>query len=348
MSGGGGERTAAAARGAEPDMALVRGFARRIANAAGLLFAVLILNFTLIHIAPGDPAEVIAGEMGGATEEMLRDIRRAYGLDRPFHEQLGLYLGKVVRGDFGYSFYFDAPVTSLILERLGATLLLVVSALVLAVLVGTVLGVVAAQRPQSWLSHLVTVLALAGYCAPVFWTGILFIIAFASLIPIFPVSGMFDVTNTDPSLTAYALDVLHHLALPVLTLSTIYLAFYSRLARASMLDVLGADYIRTARAKGLRRFAVVYKHALRNAVLPVVTFAGLQFAQLLSGAVLVETVFSWPGLGTLAFDSILRRDSPMLLGILFFSAVVVIVVNLLTDLVYRIIDPRIRDGHDPA
>ena len=325
-------------------MKLIRVLARRAANAAGLLLAVLILNFTLIHIAPGDPAEVIAGEMGGATEEMLSEIRRTYGLDRPFHEQLGLYLGKVARGDLGHSFYFDGPVTGLILERLGATLLLVVTALVLAILLGTFLGVVAAQRPHGWLSHLVTVLALVGYSAPVFWTGIMLLIAFASLVPLFPVSGMYDVTGPDDAWSR-AIDVLHHLVLPVVTLSTIYLAFYSRLARASMLDVLGADYIRTARAKGLGRFVVVYKHALRNAVLPVVTFAGLQFAQLLSGAVLVETVYSWPGLGTLAFDSILRRDSPTLLGILFFSALVVIVVNLLTDLVYRVIDPRIR-GED--
>ena len=328
-------------------MNLLRVVARRAANAAGLLLAVLILNFALIHLAPGDPAEVIAGEMGGATEEMLRDIRRTYGLDRPFHEQLGLYLGKVARGDLGHSFYFDGPVTGLILERLGATLLLVVTALVLAILLGTFLGVVAAQRPHGWLSHLVTVLALVGYSAPVFWTGIMLLIGFASLIPLFPVSGMYDVTAPSDTLSR-TLDILHHLVLPVVTLSTIYLAFYSRLARASMLDVLGADYIRTARAKGLSRFVVVYKHALRNAVLPVVTFAGLQFAQLLSGAVLVETVYSWPGLGTLAFDSILRRDSPTLLGILFFSALVVIVINLLTDLLYRLIDPRIRGGDGSA
>ena len=144
-----------------------------------------------------------------------------------------------------------------------------------------------------------------------------------------------------PDALAYAFDVARHMVLPVLTLATIYLAFYSRLARSSMLDVLGADYIRTARAKGLSSFLVVYKHALRNAVLPVVTYAGLQFAQVISGAVLVETVFAWPGLGTLAFESILRRDSPTLLGILFFSAVMVVVVNILTDLAYRLVDPRI-------
>jgi peptide/nickel transport system permease protein len=325
-------------------MPLLTVLVQRLLHAAGLLLAVLVLNFTLVHVAPGDPAEVIAGEMGGATEEMMAEIRRSYGLDQPFHVQLGRYLAKVGQGDLGYSFFFNRPVTDLILERLGATILLVTTALLVAVFLGTFLGVVAAQRPNGLLSHVVTVLALVGYSAPVFWTGIMLLILFASVIPLFPVSGMIDVVAQDQSWWQVALDVGHHLVLPVLTLSTIYLAFYSRLARASMLDVLGADYIRTARAKGLSRTLVVYKHALRNAVLPVVTFAGLQFAQLLSGAVLVETVFSWPGLGTLAFDSILRRDSPTLLGILFFSALIVIVANLLTDVSYRLIDPRIRTG----
>ncbi len=317
---------------------------RRILNAVGLLAAVLILCFTLIHLAPGDPAEVIAGEMGGATEEMMAEIRALYGLDQPFHVQLLSYLGNVAQGDLGFSFYFNQPVTDLIIERLGATLLLVVSALLLAIFLGTFLGVVAARKPNGLLSHFVTVLALFGYAAPVFWTAIILLILFASVIPIFPASGgMYDITGPDDPLSR-ALDIAHHLVLPVVTLSTIYLAFYSRLARASMLDVLGSDYIRTARAKGLSELVVVYKHALRNAVLPVVTFAGLQFAQLMSGAVLVEAVYSWPGLGTLAFESLLRRDTPTLLGILFFSSMVVIIANLLTDIAYRLIDPRIRSG----
>ena len=317
---------------------------RRILNAVLLLAAVLVLCFTLIHIAPGDPAEVIAGEMGGATEEMMAEIRRLYGLDQPFHVQLGSYLWNVLQGDLGYSFYFDQPVTDLILEKLGASLLLVISALLLAIFLGTFLGVVAARKPNGILSHCVTVIALIGYAAPVFWTAIILLIVFASVIPIFPASGgMYDVTGPDDPVSR-VLDIAHHMVLPVITLSTIYLAFYSRLARASMLDVLGSDYIRTARAKGLAEVVVVYKHALRNAVLPVVTFAGLQFAQLMSGAVLVEAVYSWPGLGTLAFESLLRRDTPTLLGILFFSSLVVIIANLLTDLAYRLIDPRIRSG----
>ena len=317
---------------------------QRIGFGLVLLLAVLVLNFSLIHMAPGDPADVIAGEMGGATEEMLESIRKAYGLDRPFHEQLISYVGKVFQGDLGHSYYFDQPVTDLILARLSATILLVLTSLFLAIIIGTFLGVFASQNPNGMLSHFVTILALLGYSLPVFWTGIMLLILLAAPpVDLFPIAGMYDVTK-DGGTFDYMLDVLHHLVLPVVTLATIYLAFYSRLSRASMLDVLGADYIRTARAKGLSERVVVYKHALRNGVLPVVTFAGLQFSQLFSGAVLVETVFSWPGLGTLAFDSIGRRDTPMLLGILFFSALIVIVANILTDISYRLIDPRIKTG----
>ncbi len=324
-------------------MRLLTVVAQRLAYAATLILAVMVLNFLLVHLAPGDPADVIAGEMGGATEEVLADIRRAYGLDRPLYEQLFVYLGRVLQGDLGHSFYYNAPVTELILGRLGPTLLLVITSLVFAMVVGTFLGVMAARKPTGIFSNVITVLSLVGYSAPVFWTGIVLIILFASVIPIFPISNMSDITLEGGPLVR-ALDVAHHLVLPAFTLGIIYLAQYSRLSRASMLEVLGADYIRTARAKGLSERVVVGKHALRNAVLPIVTIAGLQFGGLVSGAVLVETVFSWPGLGTLALDAILGRDYPTILGILFFSAMLVIVANLLTDLCYRLVDPRIRTG----
>ena len=215
------------------------------------------------------------------------------------------------------------------------------SAQVLAITVGIVLGVIAARNPHGLTSHFVTVLALVGYSAPVFWTGIMLIILFSSTFPIFPIAGLMDV-SVEREGFAHVLDVLHHLVLPSITLASIFLALYSRLARASMLDVLGSDYVRTAQAKGLSEFLVVYKHALRNALLPVVTMAGLVFSGVISGAVLVETVFSWPGLGMLAVQSIVARDTPTILGILFFSSLVVVIANLLTDLVYRIIDPRIK------
>lgn len=315
--------------------------ARRLIHAIGLLTAVIVLNFFLLQLAPGDPAQTIAGEMGGITEEMLARIRADYGLDQSLIHQLGSYLLRYLQFDFGHSFFFDRSVADLILSRLPATLLLVLSALSLAVVVGTALGVVSAQKPNGWLSHLITIVSIGGYAAPVFWTGSMLLVLFAGILPLFPTQGMIDVAREMNPLERLV-DLLRHLVLPTVTLALVYLAQYSRLARASMLETLGADYIRAARAKGLSERSVVYKHALRNAVLPVVTMAGLQFSQLFAGAVLVETVFNWPGMGRLALDSILRRDYPTILGILFCSALVVIVVNLLTDLTSRLIDPRVR------
>lgn len=320
---------------------MLTGLLRKLANAVLLLFAVLVLNFALIHIAPGDPVEALVGEMGGATPELIAELRESFGLDQPLYVQIGHYLGRVLQGDLGYSTYYDQPVTYLIAERIGPTLLLVTVALLWAIVIGTILGVFSAQRRNSWISHLVTVLSLAGFSAPVFWIGIMLILLLSVAFPILPISGMTS-TEAATSTIGYILDVAHHLVLPALTLGLIYLAFYSRLSRTSMLEVLETDYVRTARAKGLPKRLVIYKHALRNAVLPVVSFAGLQFGQVISGAVLVETVFAWPGLGTLAFESILRRDTPTLLGILFFSALMVVVMNLLTDFIYRRIDPRIK------
>ncbi|MGE0313321.1 MAG: ABC transporter permease [Lautropia sp.] len=315
---------------------------RRLGWAVGLVLAVLTINFALIHAAPGDPALVIAGEMGGADEAVLAQIRRTWGLDRPILAQYATYIGRAVQGDLGQSYLYNQPVVDLIVARLPATLLLVLSALVSAIVVGTLMGVWASRRPESVGSAVVTVGALVGYSMPVFWTGILLVLLFGKLLPVMPIAGMTDVRLYGASWWQHALDVGHHLVLPSFTLAIIYLAQYSRLSRASMLEVLGSDYIRTARAKGLAERVVVYKHALRNALMPIVTIAGLQFGNLISGAVLVETVFSWPGLGTLALDAILGRDYPTLLGVLFFSAVLVVVANLATDAAYRWIDPRLR------
>jgi peptide/nickel transport system permease protein len=318
--------------------------ARRVAWAAGLLLAVAVLNFSLIHMAPGDVVETIVGEMGGATPETIAALRKTYGLDRGFPEQLALYLGRVASGDLGTSTYFNRPVLALIADRVPATVLLVFTALAFAMVIGTFLGVTAARRPRGWLGAVVTIVAMFGFSAPVFWSGLMLLLLFASVWPVLPAGGMYDVAAGATGM-AYVLDVLHHLILPAGTLALVYLALYSRLARASMIEVLGSDYVRTARAKGLAENAVVFRHALRNAILPVVTIAGLQFSGMLAGAVLVETVFTWPGMGLLAFEAILRRDTQLILGILLLSALLVIVGNLLTDLAYRWIDPRIRH-HD--
>lgn len=322
-------------------MDLVFTILQRVAYAILLLVAVVVLNFFLLQAAPGDVADTIAQSMGGADAETLAAIRAQYGLDQPVLQQLVGYLGRVLQGDLGYSYFFNVPVTELLLDRLPPTLLLVITAQLLALLVGVVLGVIAARRPNGPMSHFVTLLALFGYSAPVFWTGIMLLIAFSLMIPIFPVAGMMDATVSG-GWWVRTMDVARHLVLPAVTLASIFIALYSRLCRASMMEVLGSDYIRTAKAKGLSERQVVIKHALKNALSPVVTLAGLQFSAIVSGAVLVETVFSWPGLGSLALQSIIARDTPTILGILFFSSMVVVIVNLITDLVLRLIDPRIR------
>jgi peptide/nickel transport system permease protein len=324
-------------------MGILRIVAERIAYGIGLLVAVLVLNFFLIRLAPGDPVQFLIGEMGGASEQFIRDIRVSYGLDRPLLEQLGIYLWRAAQGDLGRSFYYNSPVLDLFMSRVGPTILLIATATVVSLVAGTILGVLSSRKPEGWFSAIVTVFSLVGYAAPVFWTGLLLVILFASVLPIFPVQGMRNLALQGNGLTM-ALDIAHHLVLPALTLSIIYIAQYSRLARASMLEVLGSDYVRTARAKGVKESRVVFKHALRNAILPIITITGLHFGQLLSGAVLVETVFNWPGLGTLAYDSILRRDYPTILGLLFFAAIMVVVANVLTDLCYAWADPRIKTG----
>jgi len=312
----------------------------RVFYAVVLLAAVLVLNFSLMHLAPGDVADTISQSMGGADQEILDKIRADYGLDKPFLVQLGHYIGRVLQFDMGHSFFFNQPVTQLILQRLPATLLLVISAQILALVLGVVLGVYSARKPNSIANYFVTFFSLFGYSAPVFWTGILLLIAFSLKIPWFPVAGMRDVTISGGFWIQFW-DVARHLVLPMITLSSIFIALYSRLSRATMMETLGADYIRTAKAKGLSNRQVIYKHALKNSLSPVITQAGIQFSAMMSGAVLVEAVFSWPGLGTLAFQSIIARDTPTILGILFFSALVVIVGNLLTDLALRLVDPRV-------
>lgn len=319
----------------------MRAIAARIAQSLALILAVIVLNFLLIHIAPGDAATAIAGDQSASDPEVLEEIRAQYGLDQPLIVQLGRYIGNVARGDLGESIWFNEPVTDLLLERLGPTLLLSAAALGFAVIVGVAIGTAAARKPESLLSHAVTVLALIGFAMPAFWTGLLLLILVGVRFDFFPVSGIHDVDFSGNWFQSW-LDIGQHLILPALTLGIIYLAQYSRLSRASMLEVLESDYVRTARAKGLSERSVVFKHGLRNGIIPVVTILGLQFGAVLSGAILVESVFAWPGLGRLAFEAVTRRDTPVLLGVLLLVSVSVIVANLLTDVVYRLIDPRIR------
>ena len=314
---------------------------QRILLGLFLLIAVIVLNFLLLQLAPGDVVDAMLAEGGGGDPVLAAKLRASYGLDQPIYIQLFKYLGQVLTGDLGYSFYYDDSVSALILGHLPTTLMLTLSALVVAVGVGTLFGVYAAIKPRGIFSNFVTVFSLLGYATPVFWLGMIILLVFALYLPLFPAFGIRSIPEPE-HLFDRILDLINHLVLPVFTLAILYLANYSRLSRASMLDVLGADYIRTARTKGLSEFKVIFKHALKNAALPVVTMAGLQLGHIFSGAVLVETVFSLPGLGPLLYESIMRRDYPVILGVLFGAAATTIVANIITDMVYKWMDPRIQ------
>jgi len=314
---------------------------RRIIQAIPVLIGIVVLNFTLIHLAPGDPAMVYVGASGGASEETLKAIRKEFGLDKSLPEQIYIYSTKLLTGDFGFSYFQGKPVLELILEKVPATALLVLTSMFVAVIVGVFTGVKIAQRPTSFSSGFITTFSLFGFSMPSFWLGIMLLLAFSLYLPLFPGYGMVSAGYSGSAIQTL-LDILHHLVLPATTLAVIFIGPYSRMTRASMLEVIGSDFIRTARAKGLPERTVIFKHALRNAILPVLTMVGLQLGRLLAGAVMVETVFSWPGMGRLMFDGILRRDTPLIMGVLFFSSSVVILVNLITDLLYGVLDPRIR------
>ncbi|MBK1842162.1 ABC transporter permease [Azospirillum sp. YIM B02556] len=315
-------------------------------SAAQLVFVLLgiaLINFFLLHLAPGDAAQVLAGESGAATPEYMEALRRQFGLDQPLYIQFLRYLGNLATFDLGYSFRQSLPVSELILQRLPATLLLMGTAIGFALVAGCSLGFLAARRAGKLTDTVISIVALLFYATPVFWVGIMLIVVFSVILDWLPVGGM---TSVEANLSGLALvgDVALHLVLPAVTLGLFYLAIYARLMRAAMLEVYGQDFVRTARAKGVRPRRIAWRHVLRNALLPIVTTLGVQLGSILGGAVLVETVFSWPGLGRLAFSALFQRDLNLLLGILFCSSVVVVLVNIAVDLVYTLLDPRIELG----
>ncbi|MBK3734887.1 ABC transporter permease subunit [Azospirillum brasilense] len=314
---------------------------RSAAQVVFVLLGIALINFFLLHLAPGDAAQVLAGESGAATPEYMEALRRQFGLDQPLYVQFLRYLGNLVTFDLGYSFRQSLPVSELILQRLPATLLLMGTAIGFALVAGCSLGFLAARRAGKLTDTVISIVALLFYATPVFWVGIMLIVVFSVMLDWLPVGGM---TSVEASLSGLALvgDVALHLVLPAVTLGLFYLAIYARLMRAAMLEVYGQDFVRTARAKGVRPRRIAWRHVLRNALLPIVTTLGVQLGSILGGAVLVETVFSWPGLGRLAFAALFQRDLNLLLGILFCSSVVVVLVNIAVDLVYTLLDPRIE------
>ena len=308
---------------------------RRLLHLGPVLLGVSVIVFAVLHLTPGDPAEVMLGSL--ATKEDLARLRADLGLDRPVHIQYLTWIGHALRGDLGRSLWMKRPVLTEVLERFKATLLLTASALLLSTVAGIALGIVSAARANSLLDRLSAVASLFGASMPVFWLGIVLMVIFSLWLGWLPASGMWT-----PYGGGGPRDLLAHLALPALTLAAASVTIIARLTRSTMLEVLGQDYVRTARAKGAAEWAVVAHHALRNALIPIVTVVGVQTGYLLSGAVLTETVFAWPGLGTLVVQGILARDVPLVQGAVLVIALTFVIVNLAVDVLYAYLDPKIR------
>ena len=320
---------------------ILRYIIRRLFQAVPIVLAIIVLNFFLLNMAEGDAVDVLAGEAGSATPEYMAELRAKFGLDQPLPVQLLVYLKNIISLDLGYSFRHDMPVSVLIVDRFWPTLLLMVSTIILAVLFGILLGLLAAINLNTWKDAVISIFALITYATPLFWVGLMMIVVFSINLRWFPTSGMENIAAFYEGFDRFV-DISRHLVLPTITLSLFYLALYTRLMRASMLEQYGQDYVVTARAKGLPERRITFGHVLRNALLPVVTMAGVQVGALIGGSVIVESVFAWPGLGMLAFESLFARDLNLLLGIFLISSVLVVVVNLIVDVIYCFLDPRIE------
>lgn len=322
---------------------LLKYIAIRLLQAVPVIFGVIVLCFLMLQLAPGDLATVLAGESGGASEAYIAELQKRYGLDRPVLVQLGYYIKNIMMFDLGYSFRYSANISDLLAERMLATLLLMGSTLVLSLGLGVLAGLLASLWVGTWKDHVISIVAIIAYATPLFWVGLMLILAFSIKLDWFPTSGMEDVVQFYEGWDR-VVDIARHLVLPAITLSLFYLALYARLMRATMLEQRGLDYVTTARAKGLNERQITVRHVLRNALLPVVTMAGVQIGGLLGGSVVVESVFAWPGIGQLAFEALFSRDYNLLLGIFLISAILVVVINLVIDVIYVLLDPRIRVG----
>ena len=320
-------------------MRLLRYFLYRVMQMFPIALFIVIINFALIHMAPGDVSILLAGE--GADPEYMASVRQSYGLDKPLYQQLGAYIGQLLQGDLGLSFRTREPVIGIIAERVPATLLLAGTALVLASVLGVVIGSFMARRPGSALDTAVTTLSISLFSIPVFWLGLMLILLFAVTLRWLPSSGMMSIAGPREGI-GFVLDVAKHMILPVISLSAVWLGQYVRLVRSSVSETLAEPYVTTARAIGFPERRVMTRFALRNAMLPIVTVLGLELGLLLSGAVLTETVFSWPGLGRLIYEAILSRDTPVIMGAFLIMSFTVMLAALVTDLLYATLDPRVR------
>lgn len=315
---------------------------RRLIGAVPVLAIVIAGTFAMMEAAPGDAVDAYLLSMGGGDVALAEQLRRDWGLERSTLARFGLYLSSLAQGDLGRSLAFDRPILGMILERLPNTLLLMGAALAISAGLGTALGVVAGARPGGVRDRVLSVGALALYAMPGFWLGLVLAVVFAVRLRWLPLSGI-ETLASDLTGLARALDIARHLVLPATSLGLIYCALYLRIMRAGMAEVWRRDHVLALRARGIARRRIVLAHVARNALLPVVTMVGLQAAGMLGGSVVIESVFAIPGLGRLAYESVLARDPALLMGIILFSALLVIAVNLAVDLLYAALDPRV--GH---
>ena len=314
---------------------------RAAVHAIPTIIGILVLDFLLLQLMPGDAADVLAGESGGATSEGMAALRSRFGLDQPVLIQLGTYLWHLVHLDLGMSARFNVPVARLVLDRLPNTLLLMVSAMVIALVVGVVVGCVMAAFAGRWVDRVLQVVVLLCYSTPGFWIGLMAIVLFSVKLRWLPGNGNETVAANLHGL-AWMFDRMRYLVLPAASLSLFFVAVYARLIRASLLEVQRLDFIRAAAAKGLHPIVLQLRHALPNALIPITTVAGLHLGNLLGGAVVVETVYGWPGMGRLALEAVLGRDYGLLLGVLLLSSLLVIIANVGIDLLHAWLDPRIE------
>jgi len=316
---------------------------RTAVHAAPTVLGIIVLDFLFLQLMPGDVADVMAMEAGSATAETVAMMRERFGLDQPMLAQLMSFLGHLVHFDLGFSPRFNASVVDIILERLPNTLLLMMSALSLALLLGIAVGSVMAAWAGKWPDRVLSVVVLLLYSMPGFWVGLMAVVLFSVKLGWLPSDSNMTI-GSDFTGWDLVLDRAAHLVLPALALATFFVAVYARLVRASMLEVQRQDFMRTAHAKGLHPFLIQLRHALRNALIPVTTVAGMHLGNLLGGAVVVETLFGWPGMGRLALEAVLGRDFSVLLGVLLLSSFLVILANVLIDLLHAWLDPRIGEA----
>lgn len=332
---------------------MLRYIIRRVLTIIPVMLGVSLLVFGFLRLIPGDPAQVMLGER--ATPESIAQVREQLGLSRPIYEQYFIFVGNALRGDLGRSVLRGEPVTQEIIRRFPATIELALCAILIALIVGIPAGIISAVRRGSLWDAGSMLLALTGVSMPIFWLGLMLVLLFSVTLHLLPTGGRIEAaSNFTPITNLLLLDsilkadvgmfvqTLRHLALPAIALGSIPMAIIARMTRSSMLEVLSQDYIRTAQAKGLKERAVIINHALRNAWLPVITVVGLQVGRLLSGAILTETVFSWPGIGRWLIDAIYARDYPIVQGVTLFIALVFVGVNLLVDVLYAWVDPRVK------